>query len=41
MRDDCSLHFRPGGSDFDRQKMYNILTTLDINYWLGKAQYFS
>ena len=34
-------NFSPGGSDYDRQKMYNILTVLDINYWLANAQYLN
>ena len=41
MRGDCSLHFRPGGSDYDLGKMFDTLTVLDINYRLAKAKYFS
>ena len=43
MRDGRSLHnfLKPGGSDYDRGKMFDTLTVLDINYWLAKTEYFN
>ena len=37
----AAYSFSPGGSDYDRRKMYSTSTVLDINYWLTIAQYFN
>ena len=37
----AAYNFSPGGSDYDLRKMYNILTVLDINYWLANAHHFN
>ena len=37
MRDNSSLRFRSGGSDYDRAKTCNTWTVLDINDLLAKT----
>ena len=37
----AAYNFSPGGSDYDRRKIYNTLTVLNINYWLVNVQYFN
>ena len=36
----AAYNFSPGGSDYDRRKMYDAFTVFDINYWAGERAVF-